>query len=74
MFEPSISHDWDEETLEAKARWFQSLSVEQRMRTFDEMWEFAYANHPEMFSPSVDEILAQYADSPSRTVRVVTLS
>ena len=28
---PSISNDWSEETLEAKARWFQSLSLEERM-------------------------------------------
>ena len=26
-----ISHDWQEETPEAKARWFQSLSLAQRM-------------------------------------------
>ncbi|MBE2232874.1 MAG: hypothetical protein IAE85_05210 [Anaerolinea sp.] len=25
------SHDWRDETLEAKARWFQSLSLHERM-------------------------------------------
>lgn len=29
--EPSISHSRSEETPEAKARWFQSLSLEERM-------------------------------------------
>ena len=29
--EKSVSHDWSEETPEAKARWFQSLSIEERM-------------------------------------------
>ena len=29
-----ISHDRSEETPEAKARWFQSLSVEERMEIF----------------------------------------
>ena len=30
----SISHDRDEETPEAKARWFQSLSLEERAEIF----------------------------------------
>jgi len=28
---PSISHSRDDESFEAKARWFQSLTLEQRM-------------------------------------------
>jgi len=31
---PSISHDRQEETIEAKARWFQSLSLAERMEIF----------------------------------------
>jgi len=31
MIERTISHDWQEESIEAKARWFQSLSLEERM-------------------------------------------
>ncbi len=31
MVQGSISHDLQEETLEAKARWFQSLSLAERM-------------------------------------------
>lgn len=27
----SVSHDWQEESGEAKARWFQSLSLKERM-------------------------------------------
>lgn len=27
----SVSHDWHEETIEAKAIWFQSLSLDERM-------------------------------------------
>jgi hypothetical protein len=27
----TLSHDWQEETIEAKARWFQSLSFAERM-------------------------------------------
>ncbi|MBN1888718.1 MAG: hypothetical protein JW850_12045 [Thermoflexales bacterium] len=29
--DPIISHDWAEETPEAKARWFQSLTLTERM-------------------------------------------
>jgi hypothetical protein len=28
---PTVSHGWGEETLEAKARWFQSLTLAERM-------------------------------------------
>jgi hypothetical protein len=31
MIERTISHDWQEESIEAKARWFQSLSLKERM-------------------------------------------
>ena len=27
----TVTHDWEEETAEAKARWFQSLSLTERM-------------------------------------------
>ena len=30
----SVSHTYDEESIEAKARWFQSLSLEERMQLF----------------------------------------
>jgi hypothetical protein len=41
-----ISHDWNEESLAAKARWFQSLTVEQRMEVFCEMTELILENDP----------------------------
>jgi hypothetical protein len=31
MKNKAISHDFQEETIEAKARWFQSLSLHERM-------------------------------------------
>ncbi|MFH1708802.1 MAG: hypothetical protein ABIF71_12920 [Planctomycetota bacterium] len=43
---PAISHAWGEETLEAKARWFQSLTVEERMDIFVEFTELAFALNP----------------------------
>ncbi len=43
-----ISHDWSEETPEAKARWFQSLSVEERVEIFCEIAEAALALNPSL--------------------------
>jgi len=42
----SISHDWLEETLEAKARWFQSLSLEERFDIFCEFTDLILENNP----------------------------
>jgi hypothetical protein len=42
----SISHDWREETLEAKARWFQSLSLEERLDIFCEFTDLIMETNP----------------------------
>ena len=41
-----VFHGWEHETIEAKARWFQSLSVEERMEVFCEFTELALALNP----------------------------
>ncbi len=33
----AISHDRQDESLEAKVRWFQSLSIDERMQVFCEL-------------------------------------
>jgi uncharacterized damage-inducible protein DinB len=43
-----VSHDWAEETLEAKARWFQSLSVQERAEFLDDWTELALAADPDI--------------------------
>jgi hypothetical protein len=40
---------WEEETPEAKARWFQSLSLEERMDLFCEFTDLALAVTPRLF-------------------------
>ena len=45
---PSISHDRSDETVEAKARWFQSLSMSERLETFCEFYELAVALNPDL--------------------------
>jgi hypothetical protein len=44
----SVTHDWSEESPEAKARWFQSLTVEDRMELLVEFTNLALHFHPEM--------------------------
>lgn len=44
----SISHDWDEETPEAKARWFQSLTLAQRMELLCAYTDLALAANPNL--------------------------
>ncbi len=45
---PSVSHDRSDESPEAKAAWFQSLTVEERMELFCELTELALAARPEL--------------------------
>ena len=46
MADLSISHDWQEETLEAKARWFQSLTLEERFDIFCEFTDLILETNP----------------------------
>ena len=43
---PSISHDREEESLEAKARWFQSLTLEERMDYLCAITDLILENNP----------------------------
>jgi hypothetical protein len=43
-----ISHDRSEESLWAKAQWFQSLPIEERLELFDEMCEMILAVQPDI--------------------------
>ncbi len=45
---PYISHDWNEETIESKARWFQSLTDEQRMDYLCEFTDFVLDFNPKL--------------------------
>ena len=46
MNKPTISHDRQEETLEAKARWFQSLTLSERMDLLCSFTELMLAANP----------------------------
>ncbi len=42
----TVSHSREEETPEAKARWFQSLTLEERMAYLDFITELVLENNP----------------------------
>jgi hypothetical protein len=46
--DPSVSHRREEETPEAKARWFQSLSVTERLDLFCSMTDLALRVNPRL--------------------------
>lgn len=45
---PSISHDWSEETMEAKAKWFKSLSMTERLDMLCFFTELILSQNPAM--------------------------
>lgn len=44
----SISHNFNEETIEAKARWFQSLSLSERMDLLCFFTDLILQNNPDI--------------------------
>ncbi len=44
----TVSHSRDEETIEAKARWFQSLSIEERVDIFCSLTDLALEVNPDL--------------------------
>jgi hypothetical protein len=44
----SISHTFADESIEAKAKWFQSLSLEERMEVFVAFTNLILENNPEI--------------------------
>jgi len=48
MMQPSVSHDRAEETPEAKARWFQSLSYTERLDMLCFFTDLILSQHPDM--------------------------
>jgi hypothetical protein len=62
----AISHDRREETPEAKARWFQSLSLAQRMELLCTFTDMILSVNPEIVERKVD------AQPASRRILVLT--
>jgi len=45
---PSVSHDWAEETPEAKTRWFSSLPMADRMQMRCDLTDLALSVNPDL--------------------------
>jgi hypothetical protein len=62
-----ISHSRNDESLEAKAQWFQSLSLEERMDLLCEFTELVLQNNPKAAEVG-------RAQSSSERVRVLSVA
>jgi hypothetical protein len=63
---PSISHSFEDESIEAKARWFQSLTMEERMQLLCEFTDLMLALNPKIAE-------AGRAQSSRGRIRVLSL-
>lgn len=61
----SVSHDLRDESVEAKARWFQSLSLEDRMDVFVAFTNLILENNP-------DIVTKKYVGPASDRIRVIS--
>jgi hypothetical protein len=44
----SVSHSFADESIDAKARWFKSLTIEERMKVFVAFTKLILQNNPEI--------------------------
>jgi hypothetical protein len=51
----SVSHDSADEPLETKARWFKSLTPEERMQVFDEFTELLLSVNPGLLETKAND-------------------
>ena len=56
----AISHDLQEETPEAKARWFQSLSLAERMEMLCQFTDLVLENNPMIAERKDDKAAAEH--------------
>ena len=58
MVDRTISHDWQDGSIEAKARWFQSLSLAERMDMLCWFTDLMLAANPKIVERQHDQPLA----------------
>jgi hypothetical protein len=49
---PAFSHNKQDETIEAKTRWFRSLSMDERIEVFCEFTDLALSVNPRLKEPT----------------------
>lgn len=62
--EPKVSHLWSDESLEAKARWFGTLSDSERIEVFCEFIELLLELNPNLAE-------ASHAEPTGRSVQII---
>ena len=62
-----ISHNCNDESLEAKARWFQALSLEERMDILCELTDLVLENNPQIAK-------VERAQSSSERIQVLSVT
>jgi len=65
MMDKAVSHDREEETPKAKARWFQSLSLSERMELLCSFTDLVLTNNPKI-------VEQKHAQSTSGRIRVLS--
>jgi hypothetical protein len=63
--QPAVSHDRGEESMEAKARWFQTLTMEERMAAFCAFTDLMLSLNPRL--PDLKD-----AQLPQRRIRILS--
>ena len=66
---PGVSHDRSDESPEAKARWFQSLTLAERMDIFCEMTDLALSVRPDLAEKDLPDD-AQQAKERIQVLRI----
>lgn len=66
LMEGRVLHGFEHETIEAKAAWFGTLTIEERLRHLDTLYRLAVGLDPKLRE-------GRDARSPSATVRVLKL-
>ena len=62
---PYISHSWQDESLESKARWYRSLSMPDRMQVFCDLTDLVLSVQPRIQDK-------RHAQSAQGRVRIIS--
>lgn len=54
----AVSHSFKEESIEAKTKWFKSLSMEERIQTFCDFTDLALSINPRLGEKKIDKSAA----------------
>ncbi len=62
----TLLHAWNDESIEAKTRWFQSLSMEERLQVWGEFMDMILSINPRVARQNV------HVDSTAKHIRIIS--